>query len=265
MIKNCIYETWHNLYSKVHLRRCTKCILPATMPFINFNEQGVCNYCTSHKKVIARGHEELKKIILPYRSNNGADDCIVAFTGGRDSSYSLHYVKTVLKMHPVAFTYDCGMATEIAQRNRKRMCDALGVKQIIVAVDGTIKRKNIKKNINAWLRRPDLGMIPLFMAGDKQIIHYARKVKKKTGIPLIFYGLGNRHEDALFKLGFSQVYTESPMLYYNISLLNKVKFAAYYAKQYLANPRYINHSLFDALYGYFCLFFLGKQNGDMFL
>ena len=32
------------------LRRCSKCILPETMPFIRFNSDGVCNYCTSYQK-----------------------------------------------------------------------------------------------------------------------------------------------------------------------------------------------------------------------
>ena len=28
-----------------YLKRCNRCILPETMPFISFNEEGVCNYC----------------------------------------------------------------------------------------------------------------------------------------------------------------------------------------------------------------------------
>ena len=30
---------------KPALQRCTRCILPETMPFIEFDENGVCNYC----------------------------------------------------------------------------------------------------------------------------------------------------------------------------------------------------------------------------
>lgn len=32
------------------LRRCTYCVLPETMPFIEFDKNGVCNYCRSYKK-----------------------------------------------------------------------------------------------------------------------------------------------------------------------------------------------------------------------
>ncbi|MDN5843872.1 MAG: hypothetical protein L0H54_10555 [Alcaligenaceae bacterium] len=31
------------------LRRCTKCVLTETMPFINFDAEGVCNYCRHYK------------------------------------------------------------------------------------------------------------------------------------------------------------------------------------------------------------------------
>ncbi len=31
------------------LKRCTCCILPETMPFISFNDDGVCNYCRNYR------------------------------------------------------------------------------------------------------------------------------------------------------------------------------------------------------------------------
>ena len=45
------------------LRRCTKCILPETMPFIEFDDEGVCNYCREYKKVRVRGHDALLKAV----------------------------------------------------------------------------------------------------------------------------------------------------------------------------------------------------------
>ncbi|MDQ7780785.1 MAG: glucosamine 6-phosphate synthetase, partial [Planctomycetota bacterium] len=37
------------VYPKHNLRRCTKCVLTETMPYISFNEDGVCNYCTNYR------------------------------------------------------------------------------------------------------------------------------------------------------------------------------------------------------------------------
>jgi len=72
------------------------------MPFITFDEKGVCNYCHNYKNIDYQGKEALEEALAPYRSRNGRPDCIVALSGGRDSTYGLHYVKKVLKMNPTA-------------------------------------------------------------------------------------------------------------------------------------------------------------------
>ena len=41
--KNLLEHIEHNL------KRCTKCLLPVTMPFITFDAEGVCNYCKNYK------------------------------------------------------------------------------------------------------------------------------------------------------------------------------------------------------------------------
>ena len=84
----------------------------------------------------------------------------------------LHMVKKVLKLNPIALTYDWGMVTDLARRNIARVCGKLGVENIIVAANIRWKRENIKKNIMAWLKRPNIATIPLFMAGDKYFFHY---------------------------------------------------------------------------------------------
>ena len=32
-----------------NLKRCSKCILPETFPYIHFDEEGICNYCKNYK------------------------------------------------------------------------------------------------------------------------------------------------------------------------------------------------------------------------
>ncbi|MFW9932660.1 MAG: hypothetical protein ACFFDR_08390, partial [Candidatus Thorarchaeota archaeon] len=44
------------------LQRCTKCILPETFPFIEFDEEGVCNYCKSYNPIKLKGHDMLDKV-----------------------------------------------------------------------------------------------------------------------------------------------------------------------------------------------------------
>ena len=258
-------DNWEELYSKNRIRRCSKCLLSETTPYIEFDAEGVCNYCRDYARTSVKGEGELEKLIEPFRGKGRENDCLVALSGGRDSSFGLHYVKMVLGLNPVAYTYDWGMAMDVARRNQERMCQALGVKRIIIKADYNKKRRNIRKNLAAWLKKPDLGLIPLFMAGDKQIMYYARKVKKTTGIELIFHCLGNAFEDSLFKTGFSRVALRSPVVYCNLPMPDKIKLGLYYGRQFMGNRAYLNTSLSDTLKGYLSLFFVKKQPYDVFL
>ena len=80
-----------------NLQKCTKCILPSTYPFINFDEKGISNYFKNYKKQEYLGEDSLMSILDKYRSKNGEPDCIVGLSGGRDSSYGLHLLKQNLR------------------------------------------------------------------------------------------------------------------------------------------------------------------------
>ena len=163
-------------YLRPDLMRCSKCILPSTMPFIEFNSDGICNYCENYKpKNNPKPKEILFKELEKYRRKNGPE-CLVPFSGGRDSCMGLHLIINDLDMKPITYTYDWGMVTDLGRRNISRMCSQLNIENIIVAADIHKKRENIKKNIIAWLENPHLGMVNLFTAGDK---HFFRYVEQK--------------------------------------------------------------------------------------
>lgn len=241
------------------LKRCTKCILPETFPFIEFDEKGVCNICNNYvKKNQPKPIEELKELVEPYRRTDGQPDCLVPFSGGRDSTYVLHIVKNILQMNPIAFTYDWGMVTDLGRRNIARVTGKLGVENIIVSADIHWKRENIRKNISAWLKNPELGMIPLFMAGDKFFFYYTDKVKKQNDIKLNIWGI-NPLENTDFKVGFCGL----PLRFnkkriYSISIADQLKLFGYVGKNILKSPSYINQSIIDTL-GSFASRYIAKK------
>ena len=116
--------------------------------------------CHEHPPIQYKGVAALEKLVEPYRSKNGEPDCLIAFSGGRDSSYGLHFLKKELGMNPLAYTYDWGMVTDLARQNEARMLGSLGVEHIIVSANITMKRDHIRKHILAWMKKPDLGMVP---------------------------------------------------------------------------------------------------------
>ena len=242
------------------LRRCTKCVLPDSMPFIGFDEHGVCSYCRNHLRIRTRGDDELEDIIGPHRRNDGKPDCVVGISGGRDSMYGLHYVKTVLKLNPVAFTYDWGMVTDLARRNVSRICGKLGIEHILVSADIDQKREFIRKNVDAWLRLPSLGAVPLFMAGDKAYFHHLNKVRKQLSTPLGIL-CENLLERTDFKSGFAGVRPAivDDVRAYTLKPQSKLQMMRYYGSQFLKNPAYLNSSLLDSALA-FVYFYVIKRS-----
>ena len=242
-----------------NLKRCSRCILPETFPFIHYDKSGVCNYCHGYIPKTKSGKlEELEKIVNVYRNPDGSPDCIIPFSGGRDSTFALHMAKNELGLNPIAFTYDWGMVTDLARRNIARVCGKLGVENIVVAADIHWKRQNIKTNVEAWLKRPSLGMIPLFMAGDKYFFYYTDRLKKQTGIKLNIWGV-NHLENTDFKVGFAGLAPQFEKEHiYSLSRLNQLKLMTYVGKEFLANPKYLNQSLMDTI-GSFAVRYLNPK------
>ena len=246
--------------SDLNLKRCTKCILPETMPYITFDENGVCNYCKSYKlRNIPKPKDELFKLVEPYRKQN-QQDCIVPFSGGRDSCFGLHLIVNELKMKPIAYTYDWGMVTDLGRRNISRMCSKLGVENIIVAADISKKRRNIRMNLEAWLHSPHLGMMAMLTAGDKHFFRHVETVKKQTKINLNLWGV-NPLEVTHFKTGFLGIPPdfEEEKVYSN-GVLKQLRYHFKRTGAMLESPKYFNRSLFDTLSGEYYRSFTQKHD-----
>jgi hypothetical protein len=230
------------------MKRCSRCVLPETMPFIEFDAAGVCNYCRHHQPITYKGLEALEEVLAPQRKANGEPDCIVAFSGGRDSCYALHLLVKELGMRPLAFTYDWGMVTDLARRNQARMCADLGIEHIWISADIKAKRANIRRNVNAWLATPQLGLIPLFIAGDKHFFWHANRLQKQTGLKLMVLA-ENRLERTDFKSGFCGVPPrfERGDGSYQLGGLRLTRMAGFYGMAFARNPRFINASLWDTV------------------
>ena len=254
--KNALYTIVDESVPKISLRRCTQCVLPESYPFISFDDNGVCNYCRKYEKQRYLGREALEAVLEKYRSRNGEPDCIMGFSGGRDSCYGLHVLVKEFGMHPIAYTYDWAMVTELARRNQAKVTGKLGIEHLIRAADIHTKRRYIRKNIYAWLKKPELGMVPLFMAGDKWFYYYGTQLRKETGIDLTVFAAGQQIEQMEFKVGFcgiDQDLTNNTKLYH-FEWMNKMRLAMWYTWQYITNPGYINESLWDSAFAFYSSF-----------
>ncbi len=248
------------VYPKPDFRRCTRCVLPETMPFIAFDENGVCNYCLNYKpRNHPRPKEELFELVKPFRRTSG-DEVLVPFSGGRDSSYGLHLIIHELKLRPVTYTYDWGMVTDLGRRNVSRMSSKLGVENIIVAADITKKRDYIRRNLNAWIKSPHLGMLSVLTAGDKHFFRHIETLKRQTGVSLNLWGI-NPLEVTHFKSGFLGVppdFAEERV--YSHGAMKQLRYQSLRLKAMLQSPGYFNRSIPDTLAGEYYRSFTTKSD-----
>ncbi|CAM5574454.1 Amidophosphoribosyltransferase [Mycolicibacterium aubagnense] len=247
------------------LLRCSRCLLPSTMPFIAYDADGVCNYCHNHQPWERQDEATLLENLAAARSKDGSPDCVVAFSGGRDSSYGLHLLKQKYGMTPLTFSYDWGMVTDLARRNQARMCGKLGVEHIWISADIRQKRSNIRRNVRAWLSKPDLGIIPLFMAGDKQFFWYANDMIKKSRIPLMVF-CTNRYEKTDFKTGFLNIPPRGGR--FNTPSTKrwteKFELIYQYGSRFVGNPRYLNSSIGDTLWAFMSYYGINQDHLYLF-
>ncbi len=234
------------------LKRCTSCILPETYPLIKFDKYGTCNYCKGYTKQKFLGDEQLQSQI-------GDKDTKILFglSGGRDSCYGLYYLYEVLGYkNIITYTYDWGLTTDTARRNISHFCHKYGIENIIRAPNIYKKRKNIRKNLLAWLKKPHLGMVPLFFIGDKPFLFYGSDLKKKTKSDITIIGSGFQCEQMEFKVaycGIEQKLSNNNRMY-NFDLVNKLKLFLWYFSQYIKNLSYFNTSLLDNMIGFYSSF-----------
>ena len=133
------------------------------------------------------------------RRSDHDHDSIVSFSGGRDSAYGLHILKTKYNMNPPDLVMT-GVSTDLGGLNQSIMTSKLGVEHIWFSAD-------IKKKENSWTRilqrlhKPEFGMIPLLMADDKMWLEVANLVGKQNKIDSIFSLKTNLKE--LTKQGFA--------------------------------------------------------------
>jgi glucosamine--fructose-6-phosphate aminotransferase (isomerizing) len=268
--KNLELETFYAdaMVASQKLKRCSTCVMPESVPFINFDKQGVCNFCRNYKAIKLKPVQELEQILGKYRRSGSEADCVAALSGGRDSCYGLHLIVKDLKMKPLTYTYDWGMVTDLARRNISRVCSKLGIENIIISADIGWKRENIRKNVEAWLRSPHLGMIPLFMAGDKEFVYHSQRIKKQSRIELDIFTF-NLMEKTQFKEEFTGIQMWTPgedadKLGEQLPFWSRIKLAWFYFSQFATNTGYWNRSLADTFWGYIAYYYMPQTFVPLF-
>jgi len=167
-----------------NLIRCTKCMIPETHETIAFNADGVCNVCQQHqykKEKIDwdQREQDLHKIIEEYRGKYDYD-CIVPFSGGKDSTYTLYKLVVDHGLKPLVVSFDHGFLRPTVIENRIRTFRKLGVDVITFTPNWKVVKKLM---LEALKRKGDF-----CWHCHTGIFAYPMQIAIKFNVPLVIWG-----------------------------------------------------------------------------
>ncbi|MBN2038783.1 MAG: hypothetical protein JW864_02005 [Spirochaetes bacterium] len=117
------------------MKFCSSCVLPETFPGIEFDKEGVCNYCR-HTLVPDKNkkQEYIKKFenLLDDVRGKYDYDVIMAYSGGKDSTYTMYQLADKYNLNILALTFDNGFISKKAMENIVHMSDICGATSLII-------------------------------------------------------------------------------------------------------------------------------------
>ena len=203
-------ETLYGLPSEVKF--CRSCVISNQRPnsaveykhtketkktTILFDKHGVCDACNfaerkRHGIDWAARDKELRDLCDKHRKHDGSYDCVVPGSGGKDSFYASHILKTQYGMHPLTVTWAPHIYTDWGWKNFQSWIHA-GHDNYLMTPNGRVHRL-LTRLSTELLFHP----FQAFIIGQKAL---APKMALLFNIPLVFYGeneaeYGNSSVDA---------------------------------------------------------------------
>ena len=131
---------------------CKKCIMPDSRPRIVFNNAGICNAClNSEKKLLTdwkKKKQEFVELIENIKKNsskkNSNYDCVVPWSGGKDSSSIAMKLKFEYNLNPLLVTFSPLIENSCGTYNRNELLK-MGFDSILVKPNQVISKKLAKR------------------------------------------------------------------------------------------------------------------------
>jgi N-acetyl sugar amidotransferase len=163
---------------------CSNCVMPETAESLAFNNNGSCSVCEQiqfKNEAIdwKERRENLDKLIDSYRGKYDYD-CIVPFSGGKDSTFTLLYIVNELKLKPLVVRFDHGFLRPTVSDNADRTFRRLGVDVIHFTPNWKVVQKLMYESL---VRRGDF-----CWHCHTGIFSYPMWIALKYNVPLLFWG-----------------------------------------------------------------------------
>jgi len=164
------------------VRYCTRCIMPDSRPRVVFDVEGICNACRNAEEKAAIDWDarraEFQRLVDPYRSRDGRWDCLVPWSGGKDSSSIAWRLKFELGLNPLLVTFSPLLPNDVGNRNREAMIQA-GFDHLFFRPNQRVHRHLARR---FFVERGNMKV-----AWDAGINAIPIQCALRFGIPLVFY------------------------------------------------------------------------------
>ena len=166
------------------MKRCARCGLPETYETIEYDSYGVCNICRQHeyKKDKIDWSERkrmLDSLVQDYRGKNDYD-CLIPFSGGKDSTYTLYYLVKEYKLKPLVVQFNHGFMRSNLLANNERTFKKLGVDVLSFTPNWKVVKRLMLESL---IRKGDF-----CWHCHTGIFSYPMHVAVKYQIPLVIWG-----------------------------------------------------------------------------
>ncbi len=166
------------------MKFCTNCVIPETAESHSFDKNDKCSVCNQIeiKREKINWEERNKDFNFLIKKYKGKQlyDCIVPFSGGKDSVFALWHVVKIRKLNPLVVRFDHNFLRDQVIKNTEKVIKKLGVDFI-----------NFKPNFEVVKK---LMLESLYRRGDfcwhchVGIAAFPVKIAIEKKIPLILYG-----------------------------------------------------------------------------
>lgn len=177
--------------------RCSACILPDTFPGITFDAMGVCNYChqyAANRTLLAGQRVEMRErfgTILDEIRGHNPYDCMMAWNGSRNSTYTLGMLRQRYNLNVLTFTFDNGFIPPQTRRNIEKVSARLGVDHIMVRPRFDLLQQvfnGIARGLTIGSEKEPARPLSICTACMSLVRGIAMRTALEKEIPMIIYG-----------------------------------------------------------------------------
>ena len=126
---------------------CQKCVLNEYYDNISFNNDGICNFCESYESVSHSVTLQNDEILHGIKNNSDTYDLLIAYSGGKDSTYILYQLVEKYNLNVLAFTYDNHFLSETAMENIHNVSEKLKFDHFFFKYDFNFTKSVLSKSI----------------------------------------------------------------------------------------------------------------------